>query len=245
MEFSFLLAVIILVLSLVQSLFGIGLLAIGTPTLMLLDFSFFDTLSIILPCSITISICQIYDAKIKHYKFMSNFLVYCIPFLVFSLLFFISLNEQINIKIFIALMLFLSGLLRLGLGNYRIIDNFLVKNSIIAQAIIGTIHGFTNMGGALLALYSSSKFAGEKNATRFGIAFGYAVMGILQYFIVLLSFPNLFKSYVLFYMMISLGCYIILGRSLFRSLENKSYGNYLSFIIIFYSLIILLDELNV
>lgn len=242
MEFNFLLVLVILILSLIQSLFGIGVLAIGTPTLLLLGLSFFETLSIILPCSICISICQIYDSKIIYFNFMSKFILYCLPFVIISLLFLINLNEQINLKILIASMLFCSGILRLGIGNYQPINNFLIRYSFLTQALIGIIHGFTNMGGAILALFSSSVFKREKDGTRFGIAFGYAIMGIVQYIMILYIAPDLFKFEIFLYIIISLLSYIFFGRVIFRLIESNIYDKYLTYIILSYSIIILVGE---
>jgi len=50
---------LILILSLFQSVFGVGLLLFGTPTLLALGVPFFETLSIILPPSLSISLLQV------------------------------------------------------------------------------------------------------------------------------------------------------------------------------------------
>ena len=55
----YLLLGIITILSFVQSVLGIGLLVLGTPTLILMNYSFFETMAIILPSSIAISLISI------------------------------------------------------------------------------------------------------------------------------------------------------------------------------------------
>src|SRR5882757_7687039 len=50
---------IIAVLAVVQSLFGIGLLVFGTPTLLLLGFPYQDALAILLPASLAVSLLQL------------------------------------------------------------------------------------------------------------------------------------------------------------------------------------------
>ena len=50
---------IILLLAIIHSIFGIGLLAIGTPLLLILNYDFLVILKILLPCSILINIFQI------------------------------------------------------------------------------------------------------------------------------------------------------------------------------------------
>ena len=54
---------IIFLLAIIHSIFGIGLLAIGTPILLLLNYDFLIILKILLPCSILISALQITKAK--------------------------------------------------------------------------------------------------------------------------------------------------------------------------------------
>ena len=68
MDYYFLF-IIILILSFVQSILGIGLLVLGTPTLMFLGNSFFETMSIIIPSSIVISFLQVIDEKNENKKF--------------------------------------------------------------------------------------------------------------------------------------------------------------------------------
>ena len=81
MPVDFLIIIIIISLfTVVQSLFGIGLLVFGTPTLLLLGYEFTEVLSYLLPPSIVISFCQVYP-NIRHielYKF--NVFLYLLPY---------------------------------------------------------------------------------------------------------------------------------------------------------------------
>ena len=60
--------IVISFLVLVQSIFGIGLLLFGTPTFILLGYSYAETLSILLPNSILISLMQTIFTKKKKFK---------------------------------------------------------------------------------------------------------------------------------------------------------------------------------
>ena len=57
--------VVVVVFATVQSLFGVGLLVFGTPTLLLLGYSFESTIAVLLPASITISFLQVRAGKIE------------------------------------------------------------------------------------------------------------------------------------------------------------------------------------
>ena len=76
---------IIIFLSIFQSVSGIGLLLIGTPTFLLLGYNFFNVLNILLPFSITISLLQVIYSKEADPRFNMRILLYCIPSLIFAL----------------------------------------------------------------------------------------------------------------------------------------------------------------
>ena len=50
---------LLLCFSIFQSIFGVGILLFGTPTFLLLGYNYFETLNIILPWSLIISLLQI------------------------------------------------------------------------------------------------------------------------------------------------------------------------------------------
>ena len=58
------LVILIAVFSVVQSIFGVVLLLFGTPTLLLLEHSYAETLWLLLPCSVAISFIQV----VNNYK---------------------------------------------------------------------------------------------------------------------------------------------------------------------------------
>ena len=80
-----LLTTVVIFFATVQSLFGVGLLVFGTPTLLLLGYPFETTLALLLPSSLVISAMQIFagNDRIKYFKKM--FLVYSVPFIIIGL----------------------------------------------------------------------------------------------------------------------------------------------------------------
>ena len=83
---------ILAVLVVVHSVFGLGLLLFGTPTFLLLGYDFANTLNILMPVSITISGLQFFKSESKDKNFVSNYNLYCLPFLA---LFLAQVNAQI------------------------------------------------------------------------------------------------------------------------------------------------------
>ena len=66
--------------------------------------------------------------------------------------------------------------------------NILKKLSTIKQyfllSLIGVIHGLTNLGGSLLTILSSVINKDDKFKTRYCIAYGYLIMGIIQLLVI-------------------------------------------------------------
>ncbi len=88
----------VLATTVIQSVFGVGVLLFGTPVLLLLGYDFINALSVLLPISIAINLLQI----IKHYQhidttFYKHVLVYSIPFVIV----FLVSTTKINISVLI------------------------------------------------------------------------------------------------------------------------------------------------
>ena len=140
---------IVLILSIIHSIFGIGLLAIGTPLLLLLNYDFLIILQVLLPCSILISIFQITQSKnILH---EDKKLIYkSLPY-VFSGAFIIYFfSSKINFKLIIGLSILVILLLKFFLNKK--IKQLVKKNKTILISFTGLFHGLTNTGGSLISL---------------------------------------------------------------------------------------------
>ena len=103
---------------------------------------------------------------------------------------------------------------------------------------IGFVHGLTNMGGSFLAIYSTLVSQNKKDVARYYICYGYLVMGVFQYAIVLfLSFSTL-EFTRLFYIFLALVIYYP-SQKLFENLKDKIFSKYINIIALIYGLIIL------
>ncbi|NOR81343.1 MAG: hypothetical protein GQ529_11020 [Methyloprofundus sp.] len=169
--------VTLLLTTVIQSLFGVGILLFGTPLLLLLGYDFSYTLSVLLPISIAINMLQV----VKHYtyidlKLYKSVLLYSIPFIILFL--FIITNIQLNIALIIGLFLIfvagknISPRIELALTKImRYEKTYLV--------LMGVVHGITNLGGSLLtALVHEQKQA--KNSARVTIAICYSTFAAFQ-----------------------------------------------------------------
>ncbi len=95
------------------------------------------------------------------------------------------------------------------------------------------------MGGSFLAIYSTLVSKNVKELARYYICYGYLIMGILQYIIVLsLNFKNL-EFTKLYYVLLSIIIYFP-SQKLFENINDKKFSKFLNLIALFYGLIILM-----
>lgn len=234
LEFS-----IITFLIIIQSIFGVGLLLFGTPSFLVLGYDFANTINILMPISISISILQFYKSKVKDQKFINEYNLFCLPFLVFFLVVALKFKDLLDFKLLVGLLLVFSSILILNKRRFSLFKKTFFKLKKLVLIGIGCIHGLTNMGGSFLAIYSTLVSQNKKEIARYYICYGYLIMGILQYITVLfLSFETL-EFTKLFYILFAIIIYFP-SQKLFENLKDKKFSKYINIIALVYGLIILL-----
>ena len=229
---------IITFLIIVQSIFGIGLLLFGTPSFLILGYDFANTINILMPVSITISVLQFFKSKIKDKKFISEYNLFCLPFLVFFLVIALKFKYILNFKLLVGLLLVFSSILILNKRRFSSFKETFFRFKKIVLIGIGCIHGLTNMGGSFLAVYSTLVSQNKKEIARYYICYGYLIMGVLQYLtVLLLSFETLIFT-KLFYILLALIIYFP-SQKLFENIKDKKFSKYINIIALIYGLIIL------
>ncbi|MBI2608561.1 MAG: TSUP family transporter [Deltaproteobacteria bacterium] len=229
---------IIFIFSIIQSVMGVGLLVFGTPTLLLCGLSFHETLGIVLPPSIIISLMQVCEAKVpsKDY-FKSEFNKFCLPFVLVGMAIALTLAQSVDFKYFVGIMLIISGSIRLFKQFEAILIKVIKKNRKLYQVLMGLIHGLTNMGGGLLVLFSSSMHH-NKLDIRSGVAYGYLFMGTLQYLTLLIYDISFLKFNILFYIITATLTYGVLGKRLFYRTHESIFQKMITSIIFLYGIIL-------
>jgi hypothetical protein len=99
--------IIITLLSIFQSIFGVGLLIIGTPIFLQLGYDFLTVLNILLPFSVIISILQRMTSGSINHLFKANFIIITIPFLFASLFIVHRYLDYLDILLLVALVMIL------------------------------------------------------------------------------------------------------------------------------------------
>jgi len=230
---------VIIFLIIIQSVFGVGLLLFGTPSFLILGYDFANTINILMPVSITISFLQFFKSKIKDQKFINEYNLFCLPFLVFFLVIALKFKYILNFKLLVGLLLVFSSILILNKKRFSSFKETFFKLKKLVLISIGCVHGLTNMGGSFLAIYSTLVSQNKKEITRYYICYGYLIMGILQYITVLFLSYNSLEFTKLFYILLALIIYFP-SQILFKNVKDKKFSKYINIIALTYGLIILL-----
>jgi len=239
-EFITIMAVVA-VFSVVQSIFGMGVLIFGTPTLLLLGHDFVDAISFLVPASFAISALQIVTSG-KDRVVVSRYLyLLCLPGIGVGLWIIQggALGSWINLLI--GAVLLISAGLRLWPRSHAWMAEALKKNAMIYHGVMGLVHGLTNLGGALLAILATTQH-GEKGTIRYTVAHYYFAFGAIQ---ILLIATLLGNAEQLLHNLPMAGIaavvYLVIGNRLFRRTAKPIYHHGLTLFISAYGIAVLLS----
>ncbi|MGR9108597.1 MAG: TSUP family transporter [Gammaproteobacteria bacterium] len=211
------------VTSVIQSIFGVGVLLFGTPILLLLGYEFVYALTILLPISIAINVLQI----VRHHvhvdrDFYAHILIYTIPFVVLFL--FLVTTSKINIAFLIGVFLLFVALKSYSAAVERYLES-LVRYERIYLVVMGIVHGLTNLGGSLLTAIVHAK-GYPKDVTRVTVASAYATFAIFQILTLLFALGDLQVNWFIhgIYLTVGAWIYICTEEMLYVNIDNEKYG---------------------
>jgi len=233
------LALVIILLSFVQSLFGVGLLVFGTPTLLLMGYSFDSALAILLPSSITVNCLQLINERAliqREFFYKSWPLFFSI---VIGLVFVLLLELKIKMSFFIGLMLLLTAFIRSFDRSKKFLSRFILKYHFVYLVFMGFIHGLSNMGGAFLTIFVSSLYK-EKRDIRLNISLFYLMMALVQLLTLGILRPHEFHLKMLLLIPISAMTFQIAGNRLFLRLPEFLFSKLITLFIFAYGIILTL-----
>ena len=227
--------IIIAVFSVVQSIFGVGLLVFGTPTLLLLGYSYSETLWLLLPCSVTISLIQVVnDYKLIEAKKRAVYLV--IPTLVLSLALVVTYENGINITRIVGVLLLLIGVIRFSSKLQALLSSTVKKHIQIYYIIIGVVHGISNMGGGPLSILMSTIYS-KKEIIRANVAFIYLILAMFQLVVLSIISNTSLRSEVMLLIPISLASYIFTSKFISSEVNDKKYTFILNVMVLGYGVL--------
>ena len=229
--------ILIFLLIAIQSVFGVGLLLFGTPSFLLFGYDFANTINILMPVSITISSLQFFKSKIKDAKFMNEYNLFCLPFLLIFLFIALKFKNFFDFKLLVALLLIFSSILILNKSKFSSFKRKFFELKKIILIGIGCVHGLTNMGGSFLAIYSTLISKNVKEVARYYICYGYLIMGIFQYLLVLSLNYDFLEFTKLYYVLLALIIYFPIQR-VFKKINDKKFSTYINLIALLYGILI-------
>ena len=228
---------ILLILIAIQSIFGVGLLLFGTPSFLLFGYDFANTINILMPVSITISSLQFFKSKIRDKKFIKEYNLYCLPFLIIFLIIALKFKDFFDFKLLVAILLIFSSILILNKRRFSTFKKKFFEFKKIILVGIGCIHGLTNMGGSFLAIYSTLVSKNVKEISRYYICYGYLIMGIFQYLLVLFLSFNFLQFDKIFYVLLAIIIYFPIQK-IFIKINDRKFSIYINLIALIYGMII-------
>ena len=222
----------------IQSIVGVGVLVVGTPVLLIFEVNIIEIIKILLPISIITSFINIliivkqnnFTKIILNQNVKCNFFLICIPSIFLGLYILKQFKDYFNFNLIVSFIIFLSILLKIYQKKiWKFFkEDFLVKNIMF---LIGIIHGATNSGGTLLALFFTKSTRGMRTYNRYSISFFYFFLAFFQFLIFFFIFENIIEFQKYDFLLISsviLG--ILIGNSLIRYVNESVVDKIIIFI---------------
>ena len=207
----------------IQSVFGMGLLIFGTPTLLLMGVSYPETLGWLLPASVAISALQTRTAATQFKEiWRSGRPLLCLAPMLGALVLVLRLGLHAKLEIPVGLALIVAAALRLHAGLRTWLRGIIRRAEPVYLALMGLLHGFTNMGGALLSVYASSQGEG-KERTRGVISTYYLSFGVVQLATLAIFSPGALAVHSLTAALVAIAAYVIAGRKVFNGATPTLY----------------------
>jgi hypothetical protein len=215
---------LVLALAAVQSVFGVGLLVFGTPALLLLGLPFPQVLAYLLPCSIVINALQVVDGGLTLEPIRKKLLLFTAPSVfIGALLILVVFKRNVNIRQVVGAVLIATAGIRLLGPLHQRMQAFAHSRLRLLLAILGLLHGTSNLGGGVLTLIVGCLYE-DKASIRKHIAFGYGLMALIQITVLALT-TTLHLEVVLWLTLpvLAVVSYAIVGKSMFRATGETAY----------------------
>ncbi len=243
MQNIWLLTIVVALFSTVQSVFGVGLLVFGTPTLLLLGCSFEETIAFLLPSSVLISLMQVVEGRAYLGELRKSILVYCIPCIVVGLALVISNLLTFDIRLLVGVILIFSAFARFYEGVQQALVSVLKRHTKLYLMLMGFVHGISNMGGGFLTIFATALYD-DKSRIRANIAYAYLVFAISQISVLLLFHIEVFNVICLPLAVVALATYLTVGSFIYVKSSRAVYQQLITLFMLAYGTLLIGQELR-
>lgn len=238
---------LIFFLVILQTIAGVGVLVVGTPIMLIIDYTIIEVLNLLLPISIITSFINYFYLKFRKEKYKinldqeikKNFIIILFPG-IFIGIFLTSLYfDYINFKLLVSFVIFFSLFIKWKF-NHKV-NSFPVSIKKIILFFISIVHGLTNSGGTLLTIFFTSLNKNKINQSRYSITFYYLILASIQYLIFFILFKNeITYNYLLNFSIIILISSII-GNFIIKFINEFFFKNLINFLVFFSGIILILN----
>ena len=218
---TILILISLLALIIVQSILGAGILIFGVPLLIIYGLQYLEIIGLLLPSSITISALQLFKYRnIKTDEFKR--LPAAILGIMIGLTILTKLDVASIVPPIIGSLILLAAFFRIIASTKRKTEHFFSQNRSLFHFFNAILHGFTNLGGVLLTVYSSSTHKAKVQSISCTALF-YLVYAVSQMTVLMiLGHKEIFKV-GLVYIPVTVLTYITLGRISFMRISQERF----------------------
>ncbi len=236
-----LLAMVVVLAAAMQSLFGLGVLFLGTPLLLLLGYPMMSLLSLLLPISLSISLLQIARGwKHVQWTLVWKFVLFALPSVALGSFLLRSITVWSMLPVCIA-----AYLLFVAIGFYfnafpKLVARW-TRNQALYLFATGLLHGLTNLGGPLLSSFVVTKYP-NKHQSRATIAMCYGLLVSVQCISLYPSLKAVSTSNTNLFSLIALALavYFLFDKWVFQRLSNEKFKQIFGPILVLMSALLLL-----
>lgn len=210
-------------LAVVQSVFGVGLLLFGTPLLLLAGYPYLELLYVLLPASATLSALQLrFDHSVRPRE-VGGYVLWVVPAIFVGTVTSLLYLTGLDIRIPVAVLLAVTGVLRLSQRTRVKLQAACAAAGRPALSLIALVHGLTNMGGGLLAMYAGARSDQKREVHRI-VAVVYLLFAGSQLVVLYVVHgpPPLDLRLVVSTVGVAVP-YLLLGRRVFQAMSDRRY----------------------
>ena len=146
-------------------------------------------------------------------------------------------------KICVSILLIISATVVLNKDRVIRMNKGLLKYRKFCLIIIGSIHGFTNMGGGFLSLFSTLINGEDRVLTRNYISYGYFIMGIVQYITILFIGLSNIDFTKLYYVLLPLVLFFP-SQKIFNKIDNQVFMKIINYVALTFGIVVLIINLK-
>ena len=212
--------IVVAVFAVIQSMFGVGLLVFGTPTLLLLGYPLEQALAALLPASLTVSLLQLWKGPEIDKQFLVQFTAWCLVPLATLLATVLTLHLQTSLNLLVAVALTSFVILRIVPGLDENARNWVSRHQRSWLLLTGVVHGLSNLGGGLLTILAASRYH-QKELIRKHIALCYTCFAVIQLGVLAALSPNVFGWDQLAYAATSAIAFLVVGQRIFLRVSER------------------------